>query len=439
MKNLTSARPNTLCSPQLTVERAPAPANVPKLRWVVIVILLLAAVVNYLDRANLSIANTTIAAEFGFSQTEMGLLLSAFLWPYALANLPAGWLVDKFGAKPMFSWAISLWSGLTFLMAFVNGYSFFYGVRMLLGIAESPFFTAGITVTHRWFGEKERGLPTAVINTGSQIANALAPPLLTVLMLSLGWRGMFITIALCGLPLLLAWLKFYRDPTAREDALLHTGHHTASLTSQQGQANSWKGLFRHRTTWFMIIGNFSIMFTIWVYLTWLPGYLERSLGFSLKATGWLASLPFLAGICGVLFGGFISDRLVRRGVRAITARKVPVVTGAALAGCAVVPIPFVDSTPLAIGLLTLGYFFSQMPQGALWALASDIAPKQQVASLGAIQNFGGFLGAAMAPIVTGVILDMTGQFTNVFLLGGGLLIVGAISYGLFVRRPLEEA
>jgi len=411
------------------------PTTIGKLRWGIVLLLLLAAVVNYLDRANLSIANTTIAAEFGFSQTEMGLLLSAFLWPYALANLPAGWLVDKFGPKKMFSWALGLWSTFTVLAAFVNSYSFFYGLRMMLGIAESPFFTSGIKITHRWFGDNERGLPTAIINTGSQIANAIAPPILTVLLLTFGWRGMFVAIGLMGIPLLLAWWKFYRDPEAREDALLHAGQRSVAAPEEKAQA-SWGALFRHSTTWFMVIGNFSIMFTIWVYLTWLPGYLEKSLGFSLKATGWIASIPFFAGILGVLVGGMLSDRLVRRGVRAITARKVPIVTGAALAACFVAPIPFVDSTPLAIGLLAMGYFCSQMPQGALWTLASDIAPKSQVASLGAIQNFGGFLGAAMAPIVTGIILDTTGKFTNVFLLGAGLLMLGALSYGFFVRKPL---
>ncbi|NQE77990.1 MFS transporter [Pantoea ananatis] len=409
-----------------------------KLRWGIVTLLLLAAIVNYLDRANLSIANTTIAAEFGFSQTEMGLLLSAFLWPYALANLPAGWLVDKLGPKKMFSWALGLWSGFTVLTAFANSYSYFYGLRMLLGVSESPFFTSGIKITHRWFGDSERGLPTAIINTGSQIANAIAPPILSVLLLTLGWRGMFVAIGVMGLPLLLAWWKFYRDPNAREDALLHAGQPSVVVPQEKGEVR-WRALFRHSTTWFMVIGNFSIMFTIWVYLTWLPGYLEKSLGFSLKATGWIASIPFLAGILGVLVGGMLSDNLVRRGVRAITARKVPIVSGAALAACFVAPIPFVNSTPLAIGLLALGYFFSQMPQGALWTLASDIAPKSQVASLGAIQNFGGFLGAAMAPIVTGIILDTTGKFTNVFLLGAALLMLGALSYGLFVRKPLQAS
>ncbi len=209
------------------------PTTIGKLRWGIVLLLLLAAVVNYLDRANLSIANTTIAAEFGFSQTEMGLLLSAFLWPYALANLPAGWLVDKFGPKKMFSWALGLWSTFTVLAAFVNSYSFFYGLRMMLGIAESPFFTSGIKITHRWFGDNERGLPTAIINTGSQIANAIAPPILTVLLLTFGWRGMFVAIGLMGIPLLLAWWKFYRDPEAREDALLHAGQRSVAAPEEK--------------------------------------------------------------------------------------------------------------------------------------------------------------------------------------------------------------
>ncbi|NDL64442.1 MFS transporter [Acerihabitans arboris] len=410
-----------------------------RLRWGFVTLLLLAAIVNYLDRANLSVANTTIAREFGFSSTEMGMLLSAFLWPYALANLPAGWLVDKLGAKKMFAGALGLWSMFTALTAFVNSYSFFYGMRMLMGISESPFFTSGIKITHRWFAQRERGLPTSIINTGSQIANAIAPPILTALMLTIGWRGMFIVIGVAGLPLLLAWIKFYRDPAAREEAMIH-GQAGAVVARDETQPKAnWGSLFKSRTTWFMILGNFSIMFTIWVYLTWLPSYLEKSLGFSLKQTGWIAAIPFFAGILGVLCGGAISDRFIRRGMNTVTARKIPIVCGAALAACFVAPIPFVQSTPVAILLLTLGYFASQMPSGVIWTLATDIAPKQQVASLGAIQNFGGFLGAAIAPIATGVILDKTGAFTNVFLLGAGLLMLGALSYGLFVKEPVKIA
>ncbi|WP_411345974.1 MFS transporter [Paenibacillus sp. WLX1005] len=441
----------TPSTPPLHQSQPQAPIHSkPKLRWGIVSLLLLGAVINYLDRSNLSVANTTIAQEFGLSSTQMGLLLSAFLWPYAIANLPAGWLVDRFGPRKMFTWASGLWSVATIISAFVNSYSLLYAMRMLLGVSESPFFTSALKSNERWFAKKERGLPTSIINTGSQIANAIAPPLLTVLLLTMTWRGMFIVVGIAGLLLMLIWLKVYRDPTFAEQQFIHADDHESSeqdeaakaLSSQstapQPASSSWSSLFKHKSTWFMIIGNFGIMFTIWVYLTWLPSYLEKEQGFTLKETGWIASIPFIAGIIGVLVGGIISDYFIRKGVNPITSRKVPIVGGAILAAASVAPIPFIDNTVLSIVLLTIGYFASQLPSGVIWTLAADIAPGEQVASLGAIQNFGGFLGAALAPIVTGFILDTTGSFNNVFLLGAGLLLLGAISYGLFLKKPIER-
>lgn len=438
-------------TPPLNASEPQAPMHTkPKLRWGIVLLLLLGAVINYLDRSNLSVANTTIAQEFGLSSTQMGLLLSAFLWPYAIANLPAGWLVDRFGPRKMFAWASGLWSIATLISAFVNSYSLLYAMRMLLGVSESPFFTSALKSNERWFAKKERGLPTSIINTGSQIANAIAPPLLTALLLTMSWRGMFIVVGIAGLILMLIWLKVYRDPTFAEQKLIRAADeestkHTEVVTdapsepaSTEPSSASWSSLFKHKSTWFMIIGNFGIMFTIWVYLTWLPSYLEKEQGFTLKETGWIASIPFIAGIIGVLVGGIISDYFIRKGVNPITSRKVPIVGGAILAAASVAPIPFIDNTVLSIVLLTVGYFASQLPSGVIWTLAADIAPGEQVASLGAIQNFGGFLGAALAPIVTGFILDTTGSFNNVFLLGAGLLLLGAISYGFFLKKPIQR-
>ncbi|GAA4714746.1 MFS transporter [Brevibacillus fulvus] len=414
-----------------------------RLRWGIILLLLLGAVVNYLDRSNLSIANTTIAAEFGLSSTQMGLLLSAFLWPYALANLPAGWLVDKLGPKKMFAWASGLWSVATIVSAFVNSFSMLYALRILLGVSESPFFTSGLKVAERWFSKSERGLPTSIINTGSQIANAIAPPLLTILMLTMTWRGMFLFVGAAGIIIMLIWLKVYRDPTLAEQTLIKAMELTeeSAENNRQAKASSgnWGSLFKHKSTWFMIIGNFGIMFTIWVYLTWLPSYLEKEQGFTLKETGWIASIPFFAGIIGVLIGGMISDFFIRKGVNPVTSRKFPIVGGAILAAASVAPIPFIDNTTLSILLLTIGYFASQLPSGVIWTLAADIAPADQVSSLGAIQNFGGFLGAALAPIATGYILDATGSFNNVFLMGAGLLLLGALSYGVFLKKPIAKS
>jgi MFS family permease len=409
-----------------------------RIRWWFVTLLVVGGVVNYLDRGNLSIANTTIAKEFNLSPSQMGLLLSAFAWPYAIANLPAGYLVDKFGAKKLFAGAAGSWSLVSMLSALAGSFGGLYVFRALLGVAESPFFTAGLKVNEKWFNKADRALPVSVVNTGSQIANAIAPPLLTALLLVLGWRGMFVVIGVLGVIVAIVWWFAYREPT-REEAALITGDEVGTTTVEAAnvpkvEQAGWGELFKHTNTWFMILGAFGIFYTVWVYLTWLPSYLQTSRGFSLAASGWLAGLPFLCGVVGVLFGGWLSGRLVKRGTNVVLARKIPIVGGALLAAASVLPVAYVDSTPLAIALLSIGYFAAQVPIGCLWTLASDIAQPNQVASLGAIQNFGGFLGAALAPIVTGVILQATGgNYTLVFLIGGAMLLVGALSYGLFVK------
>jgi MFS family permease len=407
-----------------------------RIRWFLVGFLVLGGVVNYLDRSTLSVANTTIAQEFGLDAFQMGLLLSAFSWPYAIANLPAGFLVDKFGPKKMFAFAAGAWSLVSMVTAAANSFGFLYAARVALGIAESPFFTSALKVNERWFNKSERALPVSLVNTGSQIANAIAPPLLTFLLLTMSWRGMFIIVGAFGIVIALVWLRIYRDPTLKEQSMIKGAAAEARVVATVEQV-AWGQLFKHRNTWFMVLGAFGIFYTVWVYLTWLPSYLQTARGFSLADSGWLASLPFLCGIVGVIFGGWLSSRLVQRGVGTVRARKIPIVGGALLAAASVLPVAYVDNTALAVALLSIGYFASQVPIGCLWTLASDIAPSNQVASLGAIQNFGGFMGAAVAPVVTGAILTATdGNYTLVFLIGGVLLLVGALSYGLFVKeRP----
>ncbi|WP_285725564.1 MFS transporter [Psychromicrobium xiongbiense] len=419
------------------------PLKKVRIRWFLIALLVIGGVINYLDRNNLSIANTTIAKEFGLNALQMGLLLSAFSWPYAIANLPAGYLVDKFGPKKMFAWAAGLWSIVSMLSALANSFGFLYAARVALGISESPFFTSGLKVSERWFNKTERALPVSIVNTGSQIANAIAPPLLTFLLLTMTWRGMFVVIGALGIIIALVWLRIYRDPTLKEQFIIKGEAADEEIKPVEKQVG-WGALLTKGTTWFMVLGAFGIFYTVWVYLTWLPSYLQTARGFSLSQSGWLASLPFLCGIIGVLFGGVLSSRMIARGVPTLRARKIPIVGGALLAAVAVLPVAYVENTTLAIILLCVGYFAAQVPIGVLWTLASDIAAPNQVASLGAIQNFGGFLGAAVAPIITGWILTETGgNYTLVFLIGGVLLVVGALSYGLFVKArndsPVSQA
>ena len=407
-------------------------------RWGFLIILLLGGVVNYLDRGSLSIGNTTIAGEFHFNAVQMGLLLSAFSWPYAIANLPAGWLVDKFGPKKMFAWPAIAWSIVEALVSLAGTFGIIYTLRVLLGIAESPFFTAGLKVNLRWFNDKERAIPVSVINTGSQIGNAISPPLLVFLMLLVGWCGMFITVGILGVIVGLVWLRFYHDPTVQEMIAIH-GSAEIKTSMQSKEKVSWGGLFKNPNMWFMIFGCFCIYYTVWVYITWLPSYLQTSLGFSLSQMGWVASLPYLCGVVGVMVGGWLANLLSKHGVSIVTSRRIPIIGGALLAAVVVLPAAFQTDVTVVITLLSVGYFAASIPNGCIWAIAADVAPSADLASsVGSIQNFGGYLGSALAPVVTGFILAATGNnYTPVFVVGGIMLIAGAIFYSLF-RSSKQE-
>ena len=418
----------------MVVDPSAAPRRLSRVRRGFVALMVVGAIVNYLDRNTLSIANTTIASGLRLDNIQMGLLLSAFSWPYAIANLPAGYLVDKYGAKRLFGWAASLWSAVTMLTAFVSSFGPLYSLRVALGVAESPAFNAGLKVCQRWYPGHERSRAVAILGTGPQIANTIAPPLLTALLLTLTWRGMFFAVGAFGLVVALVWAKAYRDPTPAEEAAIK-GAAVAADTDTDARAG-WVSLLGQPNTWFMVVGGFGISYMVWVYLTWLPSFLQTSVGFSLKAVGAVASLPFLCGILGVLAGGYLSAALIRRGTSLLTARKIPIVGGAVLAATSVLPLAYAHHTVTIIALLCTGYFFAQMPIAVAMTLACDLAEPHQVASLGSIQNFGGFLGAATAPLATGVILQRTGgNYTVVFLLAGILLLMGAAVYGLFIKDP----
>jgi sugar phosphate permease len=410
-------------------------------RWFFIGLLTLGAVVNYFDRTNLSIANPLIAAQFHLNKAEMGLLLSLFLWPYAVANVPAGWIVDRLGPRRTFSWALGLWSAVSVATAFAASYAVFAALRIFLGIAESPFFSAGVKVSHLWFEKQQRALATSIFNAGPQVASALGPPIMTLLMLWLGWQGMFIVIGALGFVVLALWLLVYRDPELRPQWARDLQEPQERATEQAGVAETthmnWGSLFRYCSTWGMILGNFGVVYVYWVYLTWLPGYLEDDRHLTILKTGFVASIPYLVGMVGVLLGGYISDLLIGRGMSAINARRIPIIAGALIVAIAVVPAVYVSSVTLSIILLSIGFFGSSIPSGVIWTLATDVAPRRYVASLGAIQNAGGYIGGALAPLVTGIVTQSMGSFNLAFVIASIFAVFAAISYFVILKGPIE--
>ena len=303
-----------------------ASERVRKFQRRALTMLLISSMINYIDRATLAVGNPLIRHDLGLSIADMGYLLSAFLWAYAFAQLPAGGLVDRFRPRVLFAAGLSLWSLAQVAGGLVSGFGQFCFARLLLGIGESPLVATAVLAIRDWFNPQNRGLASGIWNSGGPLGSAIGVPLLTALMLAFGWRWMFIIMGLVGLVVAAIWFTFYRNPsevpfTNGEIAYFTEGD--PAIQRSQVTYREWKMLFRFRTTWGMMIGFFGCNYMIWIYLTWLPGYFEIQRHMSVKYTGIAAAIPFACGIVGSIVGGYSADRLIRAGQTAINSRTIP--------------------------------------------------------------------------------------------------------------------
>jgi len=372
----------------------------------------------------------------------MGLLLSAFSLAYAFAQLPVGALLDRFGSRVMLGLGMLVWSLAQVTGGFIQTLNHFLAARVVLGIAEAPLFPAGAKVIHEWFAVRERGAPTGTFVSSSTIAPMIAPPLLTVLMLSFGWRPMFIIMGVLGVLVAIGWYVVYRNRdqvalTAEETAWLEDGATEAPQKKALSFAE-WGTLLKMRNTWGMIFGFMGVIYMVWLYLTWLPGYLEKERHISIAHTGWLVAIPYVFGTIGMASSGFISDYLLKRGLPAIRSRKWPLCVGLIGAAAFTVPAAYTPSTALAIAYVSAAMFFVNMSSGAAWALVSVAAPRHLVASLGSMQNFGGYFGGSFAPLITGIVVDQTHSFVNALLISAAVAFAAAFVYLFVVREVAPE-
>ncbi len=274
-------------------------AKTPRLRriqWVAVTFLTLAGLVNYLDRSTLSIANHSVSGELGLSASQMGLLLSAFSFSYAFAQLPMGALLDRFGARLMLGVGMLVWSVAQFFGGLVQTLQQFLIARICLGIGEAPQFPAGAKVVSEWYALRERGRPTGIFTTSSTIGPGLAPPILTGLLLAFGWRWMFVVMGVMGIAVSISWYIVYRnraEVTLDADEVAHLTEEEPQMRAERRMTGAeWRGLFASRTTWGMIFGFMGVIYMVWLYLTWLPAYLEHERHLSIAKTGWIVSIPY---------------------------------------------------------------------------------------------------------------------------------------------------
>jgi MFS family permease len=419
------------------------PSRIGSIQRTALTLLVFAGTLNYIDRATLAIANPLIRRDMGLSIADMGLLLSAFLWAYAFFQLPGGVLVDRVGPRRLLTAGLVVWSVAQAAAGFVGSFWQFSIARVFLGLGEAPMFSSCVRVVRDWFSPRQRGLGMGICNTTSSLGPCIAPPILTFLMLEFGWRWMFALMGIVGVVIAAIWFAVFRDArdtplTAEETAFLTEGEEPS--TGAQVTFKEWGGLFRFRTTWGLILGFFGIVYMTWLFQGWLPGYLEIQRHMSIRATGLVASIPFFFGVVGSVGFGWVTDRLMAAGFSPVNSRKLPIVCG--LIGMAVFTYIAAEtsSNVIAVACISAAVFCNGGSSGMSWSLASVAAPANCTASLGSMMNFGGYIGGALAPTITGFIVQATGSFEDALILGAVIALIGAASYILIVRQaPIQIA
>jgi len=416
------------------------PSRIRRSQTLALVLLVVCGVINYLDRATLAVANEYIRADLGLSLGQMGLLLSAFSWSYALCQLPVGALVDKIGPRWLLGAGLVVWSLAQAAGGLAATFGWFVIARIALGIGEAPQFPAAARVVSNWFPARARGAPTGIYNSASPLGVALAPICLVPLITATSWHWAFFVTGAMGLVAAVIWISLYRDPVhadmnAEERAYLEAGE--PGVAAPKTSFAAWRALFRHRATWGMMLGFFGSVYLNWVYLTWLPGYLRTERHMDLAYAGIASSIPFICGFTGALLAGWASDRVVRVAASPVAGRRNAVVVSMLGMVAFTIPAALVESNVVAVACISIVIFLANASSACAWSLATVAAPPSRIASLGAIQNFGGFLGGALAPILTGYIAQ-TWSFVPALLTGAGIAFCGAMAYHFLVVRSIPE-
>lgn len=387
-------------------------------------LLLLAAsqALAYCDRVNLSVVVPDLIKHDGYTPATAGVLLSLFNWSYLLAILAAGPLTDIFQPRRVLPVAVALWSAATALC----GVSFAVGplaaCRIGVGLAEAPVIPSSLRIVREAFPRERWATTVSLAFAGNKVGLAAGIPLASFILYALGRPWVFVCCGALGFVWVAFWLKIYRV-----DAALTPGRaDTMSFVD-------WRSLFRYRETWGMVLGQIGYLYVYFVFATWLPGYLVLQRNLSTLEAGVLATLPFITGFGVTIAAGYASDQLVRRGWSLGWARKGLAVAGLIGAIVLVAAGALVGDTGAAVCCFTLAVGSLSVTTATVNTMPVDMAPPHLVATMTSLQAFGGNLGGALAPLVTGFLVSATGDF-RVPLLCTSLvgLVFGVGGYGFIM-------
>jgi len=416
-------------------------------RWLVYGLLFLLVAINYMDRSALSVAATPISQEFGLTPGQVGVLLSTFLWTYLLCLIPAGILTDRLGTRWTNAISIAVWSAATVLTGLVRGFGTLVGARLLMGIGESPTYPAAGRVVQEWAPADERGRVVATYNSGAYAGPALGSIVAAALVTAYGWRTAFVVLGGVGFVWLAAWLVWFRDPAQakwlgageREKILSERGLAQESPPQADGPRVGVLELLRHRSMWGVALIQSAAVYTQYMFLTWLPGYLEQARGLSVLRSGAFTAIPYVVAMVLGIALGVVVDRMLNTEARAAGRRRL-VVAGFLLVSSVVLLTPFVSSLAVLLVLISVSLTCVSSAVSMNLALLADLLRSPRLAGrANSIAMVGGNLFGLAAPIVTGYVVQITHSYTAAFIVAGVFLLLGTTVALSMTRTPIGRA
>jgi sugar phosphate permease len=412
----------------------------PKPTTIVLGLLCMMYLITYVDRVNIATAAGDIRRELSLSNTQLGLVFSAFAYPYLLFQVFGGWVGDRFGPRKTLFVCGLIWATATILTGLAASLTMLFLIRVLLGVGEGATFPVATRAMQSWTPPERRGFAQGITHAFARFGNAVTPPIVAWLIALVTWRGSFVTLGCCSLVWVVVWVWYFRDNPAAHSAI------TREELERLPNSGLAPKVARPQVPWLRLtrrmlpvtIVYFCYGWTLWLYLNWLPSFFQNEYQLNIARSALFSSVVFFAGVAGDLVGGTVSDAILERTGDLRKARRNVVIAG--FLGSFLCMLPMFATRDLTLIVLCLGgaFFFAEVVIGPMWAIPMDIAPKYSGTASG-LMNTGSALAAILSPLAFGFIADLTGDWHLPFLGSLGLLLTGALLAGtMHPERPFEE-
>lgn len=386
-------------------------------RWWIATLLLLAGLINYLDRTIVSVALPVIAADLGLGPARMGVLLSAFFWSYAAMQIPIGWLSDRYNLRWLYAGCFALWSLTSGLTGFAASLGVLLVLRVLLGVGESIYLPGGMKMVSLLFPAQDRGLASGLVNCGTRAGLAFGAPLIAGMVVAIGWHHSFFVLGFVSLLWLVPWFAVF--PRGAD-----TTKFAAGAKARFGRID--------RNLLGAALPNLGYGYYFYLMVTWLPAYLVNVRHLSLERAGAYALIPYLTFAVGEPLGGWIADRMVAAGWDELRSRKA-IITAAYLTSVLLIPAGLAADTERAV-LFLAGASLVGLSTANMYALVQRVSMGGEVGFATGVFNLAGNISGVVAPLVTGLIIQRTGSYFPAFVVAVVVLMAVLPVYWAMVRE-----